>query len=124
MNFAAIQPRVQMTTSRPQRVGSMGGSVFKMQINHPDEAGQNTKKYEVWTTKEAVEKHFAETGEARPQDIKSYHYQKYARHMYENRLRSTAGKPEEKGVFISSTQQVHGDPKLWPHTIVDPDIKY
>lgn len=124
MNFAALQPRPQMQTSRPQRVGSMGGSVFKMQINHPDETGQTTRKYEVWATKEAVEKHFAETGEARPQDLKAYHYQKYARQMYEHRLRNTGGQPQEKGVFVSSTQNIHGDPKLWPHTVVDPDVKY
>jgi len=98
------------------------GNLFKVQIYHPDSSGQRTTPFEVWTTHEAVQKHFKDIGMEGLPEV--YQMQKFARHVYDEQLRKSGGAPTQKGIFVSTTQQTHGDPHLWPHTLNDTEIKY
>ena len=106
--------------NRPVKVSDKG-NLYKVQINHFDPAGAKSK-YEVWTTHEAVQKHFKDMGmEGIPE---TYQMQKFARHIYDQQLRKSGGLPTHPGIFVSTTQQTHGNPHLWPHTLNDTEIKY
>ena len=118
MNIGALVPPPNITTSRPVRI-SPRGNVFKIPIVHTDTNGNPTNNYEVWTTKEAVQQHFQNTTET----PREYQYRKFARQMYEKRLRSTNGAMMEKGMFVTTNETTHGNPQMWPHTISHPEVK-
>jgi hypothetical protein len=118
MNIGAIIPQVNISTNRPTRI-SLKGNVFKIPITHTDSNGKTLNKYEVWTTQEAVQKHFENTIGA----PKEYQMRKFARQMYEKRIRASNGIPVEKGLFVTTNSATHGNPNLWPHTIMDPEAK-
>jgi len=111
-----------ITIHQPQRVSPSGQktNLYRIPITHNDESGGEPRKYEIWATKEAIMKHsIGMEGDPKPYDIK-----KFAHQVYENRLRNSGGRPNEKGVFVSTNQQIHGNPNMWPHTLADTEIKY
>ncbi len=119
MNFASIQSRPTVQINRPIKV-SPKGNLYKVNIAHADENGENVKKFEVWTTKEAVQQHFpGMTG-----NPAGYQIQKFARQVYEKQLRNSYGRQMHKGILVTTDQVTHGDPKLWPNTLAHPEIKY
>lgn len=102
-----LPPQSAFRISRPVKVGHFG------------QDNRHVRNYEVWATKEAVQKHFdGMTGEP-----KEYQLRKFARRTYEDRLRVSNHQPAEKGVLVSTTQKIHGDPVQWPHSITDPEVK-
>jgi hypothetical protein len=114
----AIPPKPTFRISRPVRV-SPGGNLYKINVGHYGQDNNHVRNYEVWATKEAVQNHF----QGMLGEPKEYELKKFARRVYEDRLRVSNHQPQEKGVLISSTQKVHGDPTPWPHSIQDPEIK-
>ena len=121
MNLGVLQPLPPQSSfriTRPVKV-SPTGNLYKINIGHYGGDDQHVRNYEVWTTKEAVQQHFAGmTGEP-----KDYQLQRFARRVYEDRLRVSNRQPAEKAVLVSSTQKVHGNPAMWPQTIRDPEVK-
>ena len=106
---------------RPEKISDKG-NLYKVQITHGAEDGQ-AHKYEIWTTHEAVQKHFKDMGMAGMPE--SYQVQKFARHVYDEQLRKPGGQqPVHKGIFVSTTGEQHGNPHLWPHSLNDSEIKY
>jgi len=121
MNIGVLQslpPQGGIRVSRATKF-SPKGNLYKMSIGHFGEDNKPVRNYEVWATKEAVQKHFdGMTGEP-----KNYQLQKFARRVYEDRLRVSNHNPAEKGVLVSTTQNIHGDPALWPKSLNDPEVK-
>lgn len=99
------------------QVMNKAGNLYKISIHTPTTTDPN-RKYEIWTTKEAIKGHFPglETPTA-------HHFDQFARVHYQKALEN----PEhanKQGVFISTTQKVHGNPKLFPSMINDPEAKF
>lgn len=114
----SIPTRPSIRISQPVKMNH-AGNLYKINIGHYGDNDQHVRNYEVWATKEAVQKHFnGLTG-----DPKNYQLQRFAKRVYEDRLRVTNHNPSEQGVLVSSTQKIHGSPTMWPHTISDPEIK-
>ncbi len=120
MNLSVLQaiPSHGVAVSRPILVNPKG-NLYKMKINHYDGDNTHVRDYEVWATKEAVQKHFNGITE----DPNAYQLKKFAHQMYNSRLKETGGNPVEKGAFMSSSQKIHGNPTLWPRAIIDPEMK-
>jgi hypothetical protein len=104
--------------SKPVKVTPMG-NLYKINLNHLDANGNSVKNMEVWTTKEAVQKHF-ETGSGQPHD---YELKKFARINYEKQMRTHNGSLPHGGMLITTDSVTHGNPKLWPSTLSHPEIK-
>lgn len=122
MNVGALVPPPNIMVNKPIKI-SPKGNVYKMQIIHTNPADDTVKHYEVWTTKEAVQKHFAGFGEPTGNYPKEYELKKFARQMYEKQLRSNNGRVSHKGIFITTDSITHGDPRLWPMVIAHPEVK-
>lgn len=121
MDSNFYQPRSNsLQIRRPLKVSDKG-NLYKVQIHHTGEDGQ-AHKYEVWTTHEAVQKHFEDMGMTGMPE--AYRVQKFARHVYDEQLRKSGGAPTQKGIFVSTNGEQHGDPHLWPHALNDAEIKY
>jgi hypothetical protein len=118
MNIGSIIPQVNINIARPEKV-SARGNMYKIGIKHTDENGNHVRDYQVWTTKEAVQQHF----QGMTDNPKEYQLRKFARQMYEKRMRSTNGAFKEGGMLATSQDITHGNPKLWPHTLSHPEIK-
>lgn len=122
MNLSVLQPLPPQSSfriTRPVKV-SPTGNLYKINIGHFGQDDQHVRNYEVWTTKEAVQKHFGNlTGEP-----KDYQLQRFARRVYEDRLRVSPNRqPAEKAVLVTSSQKVHGNSNMWPQTIQDPEVR-
>ena len=118
MNIGALVPPPNIGVTRPIKV-SPKGNLYKIQISHTNNDDNTTKKFEVWTTKEAVQQHFGGIKE----DPKEYELKKFARQMYEKHMRSTGGRMEHKGMLVTTNSTIHGDPRLWPSTLSHPEVK-
>ena len=120
MNFAPLIPPPNFGVSRPIKV-TPRGNLYKVAINHLADDGKTVNKYEVWTTREAVQQHFQTMqGEEEP---KKYELKKFAKQMYEKQLRSNNGQLQHKGIFVTTDSVSHGDPRLWPSTLSHPEVK-
>ena len=119
MNIGALVPPPNIGITRPIKV-SPTGNLYKIQINHKNPDDNTTKNFEIWTTKQAVQKHF---GSASTEDPKEYELKKFARQMYEKQIRGTGGRLEHKGILVTSDNIMHGDPRLWPSTLSHPEVK-
>lgn len=121
MDLSVLQPlppQSAIRVSRPVKI-SPRGNLYKINIGHFGEDNQHIRNYEVWATKEAVQNHFQGiTGEP-----KNYQLQRFAKRVYEDRLRVSNHHPAEKAVLVSSTQKIHGDPTQWPQSIQDPEVR-
>ena len=93
--------------------------MYKIPIVHHDAEGNHVGNYEVWATREAVQKHFEGTTEM-PRD---YQLKRFARQMYEKQIRSHGGRLPQAGMLATTEGVTHGNPKLWPHTLVHPEVK-
>jgi hypothetical protein len=118
MNIGSVIPSVNINVNRPKKV-SANGNMYKMEIKHTDENGNHVRDYQVWATKEAVQQHFMNTAE----NPKEYQLRKFARQMYEKRMRSSGGMMKEGGMLATSQDVTHGNPKLWPSTLSHPEVK-
>ena|SRR5258708_30910952 len=120
MNIGALIPPPNIGINKPIKI-SPRGNLYKIQVSHRSNTDNNkVNNYEIWTTKEAVQKHFGETQE----DPKEYQLKKFARQMYEKQLRSSShGLMQHKGMLVTSESITHGDPRLWPNTISHPEVK-
>lgn len=118
MNFSTVVPQPNIQINRPEKL-SAKGNMYKIGIKHSDENGNHVRDYEVWATKEAVQQHFQGTTE----NPREYQLRKFARQMYEKRMRSSNGQIKEGGMLATSKDITHGNPKLWPHTLSHPEIK-
>lgn len=122
MNIGALAPtpNAHYTFNRPQKVTEKG-NLYRIPLTHHTEDGQ-TNNFEVWTTREAVQKHFEHiTGDAQPRE---YQLRKFAQKMYEKQMRSHYGSMQHKGILVTTDNVTKGNPKLWPHTLSHPEIKY
>lgn len=122
MNIGALtpSPNAHYAINRPQKITDKG-NLYRVQLTHQTEDGQKNN-FEVWTTREAVQKHFEPiTGNAQPRD---YQLRKFAKLMYEKQMRSHNGVLQHKGILVTTDHVTKGDPKLWPHTLSHPEIKY
>lgn len=109
-------PTSGFSIGRPQ-VMNKTGDLYKIQIARPT-LTDPSHKYEIWTTKEAIKSHFPGLDHPTP-----HHFEQFARTHYLKTLEN----PEhasKQGVFISSTQKVHGNPKIFSSTINDPEAKW
>jgi len=118
MNFGALIPPPNIAVNRPVKV-SPRGNLYKIQSSHTNSNDNTVKNYEIWTTKEAVQKHFNDTS-GEPQ---KYQLKQFARQMYEKQMRSHNGSLPHKGILVTSDSITHGDPRLWPHILNHPEIK-
>jgi hypothetical protein len=119
MNFGAIIPPPNFGVNRPIKI-SPKGNLYKIPVNHFNSEGKTTSTYEIWATKEAVQKHFYGMTE----NPREYQLKKFAREMYEKQLRSSAkGLMEHKGMLVTTDSVTHGNPKLWPNNISHPEVK-
>jgi hypothetical protein len=92
------------------------GNLYKIQVHTPTLTDPN-HKYEIWTTKQAIQSHFPGVENPTP-----HHFEEFARTHYQKSLQN----PEhanKKGVFISTTQQIHGNPKIFSSMVNDPEVK-
>lgn len=122
MNIGAIIPPPNIATSRPIKI-SPNGNLYKIPISHLSSDGKTTNTVEVWTTKEAVQKHMAGYGQPTGDTLKEYELKKFARQTYEKQFRSNNGALQHKGIFVTTDSISHGDPRLWPSTISHPEVK-
>lgn len=118
MNFSALAPRPNMMVSRPVKV-TPRGNLYKIPMTHMQNNGEQ-KQFEVWATKEAIQKHFIGQTEA----PKEYQMKKFARAMYEKSMRQNNGQLQHQGMLVTTDNVEHGNPKLWPSTLSHPEIKY
>ncbi len=120
MNLAALQsiPGAGGISIGHPRLINPKGNLYKIKIDHFGDNNSHEKAYEVWATKEAVQKHFNGITE----DPNAYQLKKFAHQMYESRVKATGGVPKEQGVFLTTNQKVHGDPSMWPRAIIDPEM--
>lgn len=117
INFQPAPPKVTIT--KPMVMNKLG-NLYKTEIKHVD---NNNKpyNYQVWMTKGAVKSHFPGLED---NQITRYHLQAFAKNSHEKFMRATGGRaPEKQGIFISSTQQIHGNPKVWPTVLTDPELR-
>ncbi len=120
MNFASIAPRpVYRSMSRPVKV-SPNGNMYKIAVARNDASGNTIQNHEIWMTKEAVQKHFGGMTE----DPKNYQLMQFAKHVYDKQLLTANGKLPHNGILVTSNSTMHGNTKLWPSTLVHPEIKY
>jgi hypothetical protein len=119
MNIGALVPPPNIMINRPVKI-SNGGNLYKIQVKNTNPDSNVVNKYEVWTTKEAVKKHF---GEVDTEEPKEYQLKKFARQLYEKQIRATGGRITHKGILVTSDSITHGDPRLWPSTISHPEVK-
>lgn len=120
MNLSVLQAMPSHTVSfATPKLMSPTGNIYKMKMSHYGVDSSHVRDYEVWATKEAIQKHFNGTAE----EPNKYQLKKFARQMYDSRLKATGGAPKENAMFMSSSQSVHGDPRMWPHAIIDPEMK-
>src|ERR1700733_411369 len=107
MNIGAIIPPPNYGVNKPIKI-SPKGNLYKVQIQHYNNEGlkETPKPYEIWATKEAVQKHFYGMTE-NPRD---YQIKKFARVMYEKHLRSSAkGLMEHRGMLVTTDSVTHGN---------------
>lgn len=122
MNIGAIIPPPNIVVNKPVKI-SPKGNVYKIQIAHKNPNDDKMNNFEVWATKEAVQKHFAGFGEPTGEYPKEYELKKFAKQMYEKQLRSNNGRFQHKGMFVTTDNITHGDPRLWPTVIAHPEVK-
>lgn len=122
MNIGALTPPPNIATYRPVKI-SPNGNLYKIPITHMSSDGKTTNTIEVWTTKEAVQKHLAGYGETPGSNLKDYELKKFARQTYEKQLRSNNGSFQHKGILVTTDSITHGDPRLWPSTLSHPEVK-
>ena len=93
------------------------GNLYRIPVRTPTPTNPN-KTYEIWATKDAIKSHFPGLETPTP-----HHFEQFARTHYQKALENPehAAKP---GVFISTTQKVHGNPKLFSSMITDPEAKF
>jgi hypothetical protein len=118
MNIGSLTPPPNASFNRPIKV-TPKGNLYKIPVSHTGANGIDLTHYEIWTTKEAVQKHFGGMT-TEPQE---YELKKFARQMYEKQLRSSNGVLEHKGMLVTSNNITHGDPRLWPNILTHPEIK-
>ena len=118
MDFTLVSPKPNIFVNKPIKFSSRG-NVYRIPLVHTDAKGNTVNNYEVWATKEVVQNHFNNPYET----PREYQLRKFARQMYEKRLRSSGGRFSEKGMFVTTNQTTHGNPIMWPHIISDPEIK-
>jgi hypothetical protein len=118
MNIGVLQPRPTIMTHRPVKV-TANGNLYKIPLTHQTDSGEE-KKFEVWATKEAIQKQFVGLQE----NPREYQMRKFARLMYEKSMRKTSGNLQHSGVLVTTDSMTHGNPKLWPNTLSHPEIKY
>ena len=118
MDLSILHPLPSYQMSKPIKVTPMG-NLYKINLSHMDQTGNKVRDVEVWTTKEAVQKHF-ETGSSTLHD---YELKKFARINYEKQLRTHNGQLPHSGMLVTTDSVTHGDPKLWPNTLSHPEIK-
>jgi hypothetical protein len=118
MNIGGLVPPPNIGVTRPIKV-SPRGNLYKIQISHRNNSDDTVKKFEVWTTKEAVQQHLGGTTE----NPKEYELKRFAKQMYEKQLRGTGGRMEHKGMLVTTNNVIHGDPRLWPNTLSHPEVK-
>lgn len=119
MNIGAIIPPPNFGVNRPVKI-SPKGNLYKIPIQHYNNEGGTGKTYEIWATKEAVQKHFYGMTET----PKEYQLKKFARVMYEKQLRSSSqGLMQHKGMLVTTDSVTHGNPDLWPSNISHPEVK-
>jgi hypothetical protein len=109
-------PSGGFAVSRPH-VMNKAGNLFRIDIHTPTQTDPN-KKYQIWATKDAITSHFPGLEHPTP-----HHFEQFARTHYQKTLEN----PEhasKSGVFISTTQKVHGNPKLFSSMITDPEAKF
>src|ERR1700691_4770778 len=119
MNFQAILPPPNIVVNRPKKI-SNNGNLYRIPITHTNAETNTVNNFEVWTTKEAIQKHFAGMMTEEP---KEYELKKFARQMYEKQLRSSGGRMEHKGILVTSDSITHGNPSLWPNNISHPEVR-
>jgi hypothetical protein len=95
------------------------GNLYRVIINHDEQGGRLIRHYEVWVTTEAIQSKYSDVAD-RPDEEQ---LERFVISTYEDRLKETHDSPEEKGVFISSTQTMYGDPNTWPHSLEDAEIE-
>jgi hypothetical protein len=121
MNFSAVMPQPTISIYQPHKV-SATGNLYKIPIMHTTADGKNTHNFEIWATKEAVQKHFQNSTIS--DEPKSYELKKFARQMYEKQLRSSGGQMQQhKGMLVTTDNITHGDPRLWPSALSHPEVK-
>lgn len=120
MNLGSIAslPPKGISLMRPQKV-TPHGNLFKVSLSHGTENGQ-TKKYEVWTTREAVQKHY----QGMKEEPKPFQIRKFAQHVFEKESRANNGVLPHTGILATTDNVTHGNPELWPNTISHPEVKY
>lgn len=118
MNFALLHPMPTYQMSKPIKV-TPRGNMYKINLSHTDPNSTNVRNVEVWTTKEAVQKHFENTI-GNPHD---YELKKFARITYEKQMRAHNGTVPHQGILVTTDSVTHGNPQLWPHTLSHPEIK-
>lgn len=120
MNIGALvpQPNTNIAISRPLKISDKG-NLYKIPLMHQTADGQKNN-VEIWTTKEAVQKHF----QGLTDTPREYQLRKFARQMYEKQLRSNNGVLQHKGILVTTDNISQGNPKLWPHTLAHPEIKF
>ncbi|MBA3723426.1 MAG: hypothetical protein H0W89_00835 [Candidatus Levybacteria bacterium] len=118
MNIGGLIPQPNIQINRPEKVSNKG-NLYRMAIDHKDSNGNQVRSYEVWATKEAVQQHFNGITE----NPREYQLRKYAKMMYEKRMRSSGGHMAEAGMLATSQDVTHGNPKMWPMTLSHPEVK-
>ncbi len=118
MDMSILHPMPTYQMSKPIKVTARG-NLYKINIVRNNPNGPQTKPVELWTTKEAVQKHFENIIGA-PHD---YELKKFARITMEKQLRTHNGNLPHQGMLVTTDNVTHGDPKLWPHTLSHPEIK-
>ena len=119
MNFSAVMPQPTISVYQPHKVSNTG-NLYRIPVIHKSSDGNQSKNFEIWTTKEAVQQHFQNTTGEEP---RAYELKKFARQMYEKQLRSNNGKIQHKGILVTTDNVTHGDPALWPHALNHPEVK-
>ena len=118
MNFSSVIPQPNVMVSRPVKV-SATGNMYKIPLVHTEANGES-RNYEVWATKEAIQQHFV----GQTDSPKEYQMRKFARQTYEKQLRNANGVLQHQGILVTTDHVSHGNPKLWPSTLSHPEIKY
>lgn len=120
MNLGSIAaiPQGGISLRRPQKI-TPHGNLFKVTLMHGT-GEEQPKKYEVWTTREAVQKHY----QGMKEEPKPFQIRKFAQHVFEKEARANNGTLPHPGILATTDSVTHGNPKLWPNTISHPEVKY
>ena len=124
MNLGVLStpPSAGTYINRPIKV-SPHGNIYKIPINHSTQDGQ-VKKFEVWTTTQAMQKHLSDSGMIAHNEMpKTFQMRKFAKQAYEKELRTKNGVLPHSGILVASNDVQLGNPKLWPATISHPEFK-